>query len=160
VEGPLVPFVMVMPRQPTHANMSIARCRPVREDCGVNVFAALILAVTVSHVTFGQAAGGGAGQGRVGGISYVTRRMPMSVAGAQAGALLGAGGVSGLATGTAPGGATVAVTAAVGAAPAARASAADGRPLAALRQLAATGDRNAQRLLRSPAVVAQLSRVK
>lgn len=72
-----------------------------------NILLGLMVASAMTKPTLAQVAGGGVAQGRVGGISYVTRRMPTSVAGSQAGAFFGAGGVSGLPGGSAAGGGTV-----------------------------------------------------
>lgn len=121
----------------------------------MKILLGLISALALVEATHAQMVSGGVAQGRVGGISYVTRRMPTSVAGGQAGALFGAGGVSGLSVGAAGGG-VAGVT--IPASPVARAADSDQRALAALRQLAATGDRSAQRLLQDPAVQARLSR--
>lgn len=120
----------------------------------------LFAAALATGVAFGQLAGGGAGQGRGGGISYVTRRLPMSGAGGPAAALFSAGGVSGTASGSAVvvgaggiNGGTPGIAQRPAGAPNARA-------LTALRQLAATGDKEAQRMLRNPALVAQLANTR
>jgi len=93
-----------------------------------------------------QNVGPGGANGR-GGISFVTRRLPTSGVGGSAGSSLAASGVS-VANATAGGGTTtvggtVGATAAVDFRPTL-----DGKSLAALRQLAGRGDREAQRLLR------------
>ena len=134
------------------SNIAVARFGAAGEIYGMKILLGLIAAIAAAGPIHGQVAGGGGGQGRVGGISYVTRRVPTSTAGGQAGAFFGAGGVSGLSAGSAVGGGTVAV-----AAPVARSADSDQRALTALRQLAATGDRSAQRLLQNPAVLARLS---
>lgn len=119
----------------------------------------LFAAALATGVAFGQLAGGGAGQGRGGGISYVTRRLPMAGAGGSAAALFSAGGVSGMASGSAV---VVGAGGANSGTPgiAQRPAAPNVRALTALRQLAATGDKEAQRLLRNPALVAQLANTR
>lgn len=119
----------------------------------------LLAAALATGLAFGQLAGGGAGQGRGGGISYVTRRLPTSTAGGSAAALFSAGGVSGMTAGsTVVAGAVGANVGATGIVQ--RPAAANGRALTALRQLAATGDKEAQRMLRNPALVAQLANTR
>ena len=107
---------------------------------------ALLLGVA-SLPTVAQNAGANNGAGRGGGISFVTRRLPTSGVGGQAGNFFAAGGVP---AGTVATGAGSAVTAAppLAVSPASEPAVTDAAALAALRQLAAQGNQDAQRLLR------------
>ena len=127
------------------------------EPSGMKILLGLFAVTLVSAPCFGQMAGGGLVQGRVGGISYVTRRLPMAGAGGQAAALFSAGGVSGMTAGSAG---TVGVNS--GSAVIAQRPNPDSnvRALAALRHLAAAGDKDAQRVLRNQSLAAQLANTR
>ena len=102
----------------------------------------LLWSVLAAGSVVAQTAGAGS---RNGGISFVTRRLTTAGAGGQAGNFFAAGGVS-----TAPAGAgqTAGTVAPVLAGtPPSPQRLTDPKALAALRQLAARGDREAQRLL-------------
>lgn len=106
----------------------------------------LVLFGAVTLSALAQNGGANAGANRGGGISFVTRRLPTSGVGVQAANFFGAGGVP---TGTAAAGAgSVSLTApTVAAAESPQPAVTDAKALAALRQLAARGDKEAQRLL-------------